>query len=208
LDHDRFGLVAVRHRFDRSDVPVGSDEVFGDHRLNPGLANHVRGAAQRHAAVLIGLVDRGQGVHVLLTKRTEKLRQHAGQIAFPGGAVDAEDGSVERAALREADEEIGLDPQQARIIGRFPDYLSGSGFRIAPVLAEIDPGFLARANPDEVDAVFEVPWAFLMDPANHLRDSREFRGAERHFYRMPYGERMIWGVTAGIIRMAYERLYA
>jgi len=154
------------------------------------------------------VVDRGEEATVLLTKRTEKLRSHSGQIAFPGGRIDPEDATPEHAALREAEEEIGLDATFIEVIGRMPDYLTGSGYRIAPVLATVRPGFLLTINEDEVDDAFEVPLRFLMDPANHRRESRMWQERERFFYTMPHGERYIWGVTAGILRTLYERLYA
>ena len=145
---------------------------------------------------------------MLLTKRTEKLRRHSGQDAFPGGRIDPEDASVEAAALREANEEVGLDARDVEVIGRMPDYYAGSGFRIAPVLSIVRPGAPLVINPDEVDDAFEVPLSFLMNTANHRTDSRMWQNVERHFYTMPYGEKYIWGVTAGIIRALHDRLYA
>ncbi|MBO6901549.1 MAG: CoA pyrophosphatase [Rhizobiaceae bacterium] len=183
------------------------DDDFGDHRLNPELRDMIVRPGLRDAAVLIPVVDHDGGATVILTQRTEKLRSHSGQIAFPGGKIDPEDGSPEHAALREADEEIGLNGAHVDIIGRLPDYVSGSGFRIAPVLSVVRPGFELTINPHEVDAAFEVPLAFLMNPANHRRQSRVWDKRERFFYEMPFGERYIWGVTAGIIRQLYERLY-
>ena len=161
----------------------------------------------RDAAVLIPIVDQGEEATVILTKRTEKLRRHSGQIAFPGGAIDPDDPSPEFAALRETEEEIGLSPDFIEVVGRMPDYVSGSGFRIAPVLAVVNPGFILTINEDEVDDAFEVPLGFLMNPANHNRESRIWQNRERFYYTMPFGERYIWGVTAGIIRTLYERLY-
>ena len=181
---------------------------YGDHLLNPGLREAIVREGLRDAAVLIPVVDRGEGASVILTKRTEKLRAHSGQIAFPGGRLDATDPSPEYAALRETEEEIGLAPRFVEVVGRMPDYFTGSGFRIAPILSVVRPDFALTINPDEVDDAFEVPLAFLMDPANHNRESRFLQGGERFFYTMPFGERFIWGVTAGIIRALYERLYA
>jgi 8-oxo-dGTP pyrophosphatase MutT (NUDIX family) len=181
---------------------------YGDHRLNPDLRDMIVRDGLRDAAVLIPVVDRGDEASVILTKRTEKLRSHSGQIAFPGGRLDASDPTPEYAALRETEEEIGLAPRFVEVVGRMPDYVTGSGFRIAPILSVVRPGFRLTINPDEVDDAFEVPLSFLMDPANHNRGSRIWEEKERYFYTMPFGERHIWGVTAGIIRTLYERLYA
>ncbi|CCV08848.1 NUDIX hydrolase [Mesorhizobium metallidurans STM 2683] len=180
---------------------------FGDHRFNPGHPRMKQAKALRNAAVLIPVVDHGRDATVLLTKRAEKLRNHSGQVAFPGGTIDPTDPSPEAAALRETFEEIGLGRDRIEIIGRMPDYVAGSGYRIAPVLAMVRPGFSLTLNADEVDAAFEVPLRFLMDPANHTRDSRMWNDLEWFFYEMPYGGQRIWGVTAGIIRTLYERLY-
>ncbi len=185
-----------------------ADADYGDHRWNPGSEPLSNRARLRDAAVLIPVVDHGDRASMLLTKRAEKLRNHSGQVAFPGGRIDATDPSPEAAALRETEEEIGLDRHFIDVIGRMPDYVSGSGYRIAPVLAVVRPGFHLHINADEVDDAFEVPLAFLMDPANHTRDSRVWQNKERFFYTMPYDGRNIWGVTAGIIRTLYERLYA
>lgn len=180
----------------------------GDHLLNPQTLSEIEGLALRDAAVLVPVIDHAEGARVLLTQRTATLRQHSGQIAFPGGAIDPEDISPEMAALREAEEEVGLDPAHVETVGRLPVYLAASGFRITPVLAVVRPGFTLTLNPAEVAETFEVPLSFLMNPAHHRRDSAVWKGYERHFYRMPYGERMIWGITASILRSLYERLYA
>lgn len=193
----------------RATVDRGPHENFdyGDHSFNPG---HPRVAGQRvlrDAAVLIPIVDHGEEASVILTKRAETLSDHKGQVAFPGGRIDPKDASPEATALREAQEEIGLDPGHVEILGRMPDYISGSGYRIAPVLSIVRPGFHLTINPHEVDTAFEVPLRFLMDPINHSRQSREFNQQLWTYYDMPYGEQRIWGVTAGIIRTVYERLY-
>lgn len=188
--------------------PAGDVEAYGDHRLNPDIFSAIPRETLRGAAVLVPVVDRGSEATVLLTKRTEGLRSHSGQVAFPGGRIDPEDASVEDAALREAVEEIGLEPRFVETVGRLPDYIAGSGFLITPVLSVVTPGFRLRLNPDEVDDAFEVPLRFLMDPANHVQDSRIWNNKERFFYRMPYQDWMIWGITAGIIHGMYERLYA
>jgi 8-oxo-dGTP pyrophosphatase MutT (NUDIX family) len=180
----------------------------GDHVLNPEAILHYEQLKLKDAAVLIGVVDDVEDARIILTRRTDKLRKHAGQIAFPGGGIDDDDATPEEAALREAEEEIGLNRRFVETVGRLPQYLSGTGFRIQPVLAVVQPGFTLTLNPDEVDSVFEVPLSFLMNPVNHRQDSRMWQGSVRHFYVMPYQERHIWGITAGIIRTLYERLYA
>ena len=158
--------------------------------------------------MLIGVVPRPEGPTVLLTQRAATLRSHSAQVAFPGGRVDAVDGSPVVTALREAEEEIGLKPGFVEPIARLPDYRTMTGFSITPVLAVVKPGFALTPNPDEVEHVFEVPLSFLMNGENHVLDSRIWEGGERFFYRMPYENWNIWGVTAGILHTAWERLYA
>jgi 8-oxo-dGTP pyrophosphatase MutT (NUDIX family) len=203
-----YSAADFRRRAAREENFLAHPEEDGDHRFNPGHARLTQSGALRGAAVLIPVVDRGAQSTMLLTKRAETLRNHTGQVAFPGGRIDPEDGTPERAALREAEEEIGLSARHVDIVGRMPDYVSGSGYRITPVLSVVSPGFELTLNPEEVDAAFEVPLAFLMDPANHTHGSRFWGGQEWFFYDMPYDGRRIWGVTAGIIRTLYERLYA
>jgi 8-oxo-dGTP pyrophosphatase MutT (NUDIX family) len=160
----------------------------------------------RPAAVLIPVVDHPQPT-VLLTQRSAHLNDHAGQISFPGGKIDATDASPLDTALREAEEEVGLSRQFVDPIGYLDLYGTSFGFRILPTVARVRPGFELRINTSEVDDAFEVPLAFLMDPANHQVHSREFRGMERSYYAMPFAERYIWGATAGILRVLYERIY-
>ncbi len=184
-------------------------EPAGDHILNPDIPDCGEGLKQvRDAAVLIGVVDRGAEASVLLTQRTAHLRSHAGQIAFPGGKIDEEDDGPVGAALREAHEEVGLEPDLVEILGDLGDYYTGSGYRVVPVLATVKPSLILSPNPAEVDEVFEVPLSFLMDPGNHQKKSGEFRGKTRYYYAMPFEQRNIWGVTAGILRVLYNRVYA
>lgn len=158
------------------------------------------------AAVLFPIVLRDGGHTVLLTQRTAHLRDHAGQISFPGGRVEAEDISPSHTALRETEEEIGLPRERIEILGFLPEYRTGTGFRVTPVVALVRPPFELQADPFEVAEVFEVPLAFLLDPANHQRHSIHYRGALRSYFAMPYGEYFIWGATAGMIRSLTERL--
>jgi 8-oxo-dGTP pyrophosphatase MutT (NUDIX family) len=160
----------------------------------------------RPAAVLIPVVDHPQPT-VLLTQRSAHLNDHAGQISFPGGKIDATDASPLDAALREAEEEVGLIREFVDPIGYLDLYGTSFGFRILPTVARVKPGFTLRVNAAEVDDAFEVPLAFLMDPVNHQVHSKEFRGIERSYYAMPFAERYIWGATAGILRVLYERIY-
>lgn len=201
-----FSIADLRARFAAQPQAHAGDD-YGDHRFNPGHPRLHRAKPLREAAVLIPIVDHQDDATVLLTKRAETLRNHSGQVAFPGGTVDPTDASPEAAALREASEEIGLGRDHIEVIGRMPDYVAGSGYRIAPVLGIVRPPFQLTLNAEEVDLAFEVPLRFLMDPANHIRDSRIWNDLEWFFYDMPYGDRRIWGVTAGIIRTLYERLY-
>lgn len=202
-----YSLEDFRERAARAEG-LSHDIIYGDHRLNPEFQKALAGYPLRDAAVLIGLQQHGDEVRVILTQRTEQMRKHAGQVAFPGGAIDDDDLSHHHAALREAEEEIGLKPDDVEVIGQLPDYRTGSGFRIKPVLGLVSANVTLTINPEEVAAVFNVPLAFLMNPANHQRQSRVWQGIERHYYVIQYEDRMIWGVTAGIVRMLYERLYA
>ncbi len=177
----------------------------GDQVLNPGLL--VDGPEFRDAAVLVPLVAHESGLTVLLTLRTPSLAVHAGQIAFPGGKIDPSDDGPAAAALREANEEIGLDPAAVSVVGYLDRYLTGTGYRITPVVGRVAPDPVLALNPEEVQEAFEVPLAFLMDPGNHNRGSRTFRGRQRQFYEMPFEGRYIWGITAGIIRGLYERMF-
>ena len=157
------------------------------------------------AAVLIAVTDRPKP-GVILTQRPDYLRSHPGQIAFPGGKIDPDDADAIAAALREADEELGLAPQNVRVIGEADVYRSGSGFAITPVLAVIPPDLSYTPNPGEVADWFEVPLAFVLDRANHVEHSTHWKRAERRYIEIMWGNRRIWGVTAGIIANLARRL--
>lgn len=178
----------------------------GDHDLNDeGMRPQ---PPLRPAAVLVPLVDHADGFTVLLTQRASDLRHHAGQISFPGGRVEDDDPSVQSTALREAEEEIGLPQDAVELIGTLDTYETRTGFEVVPVVGLVTPGFEVRLQASEVAELFEVPLSFLLDPANHERHSRIYQGIRRHFYAMPYGERYIWGATAGMLVNLYEVLTA
>ncbi|WP_428650785.1 CoA pyrophosphatase [Roseibium sp.] len=186
----------------------GEARETGDHILNPDLGPYAKwDGPPRDAAVLIGITQRGDVPNVVLTQRTGHLKSHAGQVAFPGGKIDPTDKDPVEAALREAEEEIGLSPVQVEFLGQLAPYLTGSGYRVVPIVGAIREDAVFHPNPGEVEDVFEVPLQFLMNPANHQKQSREWQGSRRYFYAMPFGERYIWGVTAGIIRSLYETAY-
>ncbi|WP_043816151.1 CoA pyrophosphatase, partial [Rubrivivax gelatinosus] len=155
------------------------------------------------AAVLVPIVDRGDAATVLLTRRTEHLRDHAGQISFPGGRVEPEDADAAATALREAEEEVGLARARIEVIGQLPTYTTVTHFVVTPVVAIVTPPFELTLDAFEVAAAFEVPLAFLMDPANHRRHVFEAAGASRQFLSMPWGEHFIWGATAAMLRNLY-----
>jgi 8-oxo-dGTP pyrophosphatase MutT (NUDIX family) len=167
--------------------------------------------APMQASVLVPIVMREQPT-ILLTERTMHLSTHSGQIAFPGGKVDDEDVDAFATALREAQEEIGLDPAFVQILGVLPQYVTGSAFVITPVVALLEPGFTLTPNAHEVADVFEVPLDFLMNPAHHRRHAFEWEGVKREWFSMPYQDhltqRFIWGATAGMLRNFYRLLSA
>lgn len=173
-----------------------------------GDEGHDRAPGERRAAaVLLGLVDRPGGPSIILTQRTAHLRDHAGQISLPGGRLELEDAGPAEAALREAKEEIGLDPRRVELLGGLRHYDTITGFRIHPVVGWIEPPVALRPDPYEVAEVFELPLSFALDPANHRRDSYDRNGLRRHFYVLPFEDRYIWGATAGIL-VNFARLLA
>jgi 8-oxo-dGTP pyrophosphatase MutT (NUDIX family) len=178
--------------------------IRGDHDLNPGMTP---GRDLTPAAVLVGLVNRPEGLAVLLTQRTDHLHHHPGQISFPGGHMDPCDNTPEDTALRETEEEVGLHRRHIKPIGRLGEYVTRTGFSITPVVAIIEPPFEIKPDSFEVDEVFEVPLAFLLDPANHQRHSRDVGGQRREFHAMPYEDYYIWGATAGMLINLYEVLH-
>ena len=164
-------------------------------------------APWRAAAVLMPIIDRPSGLTVLLTLRASDLRAHSGQVAFPGGKIDAGE-TPHDAALREAQEEIGLEARFVEPLGWLDPFLTGTGFRVAPLVTLVAPSFALTVNKLEVDEVFETPFAFLMDATNHRLEEREWEGRRRRYYAMPHEGRYIWGATAGILRNLYEKLFS
>src|SRR5262245_56912619 len=194
------------------DVPAGltdpnviprQDEVDADPAMVAAIAA-VRPI--KPAAVLVPIIERDE-LSILFTQRTAHLADHAGQISFPGGKIDAGDKSPAAAALREAEEEIALCGRFVEPIGYLDLHMTPFGHRILPLLARVRPGFALRLNRDEADDAFEVPLAFLMAPQNHKRERRDWNGFTLNLYAMQVGSRIIWGATAGILRNLYERLY-
>ncbi|MGB3934441.1 MAG: CoA pyrophosphatase [Burkholderiales bacterium] len=181
----------LRRRFAAAAPPAAC--LYGDEGPRPDPA------LLRPAAVLVPIVNREPAPTVLFTQRASHLRDHSGQVSFPGGRVHAEDDSPEATALRETREEIGLDPARVELLGRMPEYHTRTGFRITPVIAIVTPPLELQPDVNEVEEIFEVPLAFLLDPANHQRQSREWQGELRWFYAMPYERYYIWGATAGML---------
>ncbi|ABD05904.1 NUDIX hydrolase [Rhodopseudomonas palustris HaA2] len=204
---DFFDRALRRLRFDVPPALTDASVIpeSGDHGTDRMLRLIAQERPIRPAAVLIPVIEHAEPT-VLLTMRAAHLNDHAGQIAFPGGKIDAADNSPLDAALREAEEEIGLDRSYVEPIGYLDVYGTGFGFRILPTVARVRPGFELTINKSEVDDAFEVPLSFLMNPGNHQLHSKEFRGALRSYYAMPFAERYIWGATAGILRLMYERI--
>lgn len=156
--------------------------------------------------MLVGLVERPDGFTVLLTRRTDHLSHHAGQVSFPGGRIEEQDATPAQAALRETEEEIGLARAHIDLIGRLDDYVTGTGFCVAPLVGVIRPPFELTPDPFEVAEVFEVPLDFLLDPANHQLCEMDAHGRQRRYYAIPFGRHYIWGATAGMLMNLYEIL--
>ena len=201
VEAGRMSPTALRERFRAP--PVWEPEVRQEPRFTDG--------ALRPAAVLIPIVTHPEPT-VLLTERSLRLANHSGQVAFPGGRIDAEDVDAADAALREAHEEVGLERRFIDVIGHLSNYVTGTAYAVSPVVALVRPGFVLAPNPDEVAAAFEVPLAFLMDPANHRRHMLEWEGKRREWFSMAYrtgtSEHLIWGATAAMLRNLYRFLQA
>jgi 8-oxo-dGTP pyrophosphatase MutT (NUDIX family) len=193
------------------EVPVGLNDPNitprrGDHDADPVMEKIAAVRPIRPAAVLVGIVDHPEPT-VLLTQRAQHLPDHPGQVSFPGGKIDKSDASPMQSALREAEEEIGLARMHVEPIGYLDLYMTTLGYRIVPLIARVKPGFQLELNTAEVDEVFEVPLAYVMDAANMQRHSRDWQGMTRHYYAITFGQRYIWGVTAGILRNLHDRIW-
>jgi 8-oxo-dGTP pyrophosphatase MutT (NUDIX family) len=206
LTADTLRAAALRHRFLKP--PMWAPEI----KTEPRFSDRV----PTHASVLVALVERAE-LTVLLTRRTDHLNDHPGQVSFAGGRVEPTDADAAATALREAQEEIGLDPSFVDVLGAMPTYTTGTGFIVTPVVALVRPGFTVAPDPFEVADVFEVPLSFLMNPAHHRRHSVEVAGAQREFLSMPWDEvdaageqrrYFIWGATAAMLRNLYRFLAA
>jgi len=202
LDQSRLSLTWIRQRFEHP--PKWQPEITGEHNLFPADKNFM------DASVLIALVERKSGLNLLFTRRTAHLAQHAGQISFPGGRVDDEDNGIIETALREAQEEIGLNKEYVDVFGTLPDYFTGTGFRVTPVVGALKTSPELKSNVNEVAEIFEVPLSFLMDGRIHQRRSSVFLNQQirRSFYTMPYQNYFIWGATAGMLRNLFHFLRA
>ncbi|MDR7050792.1 8-oxo-dGTP pyrophosphatase MutT (NUDIX family) [Duganella sp. 3397] len=198
---ERLNAGWLRQRF--AEQPEWSPEA-----AETSYAVRADGSPATAASVLIALVQRPEGLSLVLTQRNADLTDHPGQISFPGGRAEAYDASPVETALREAEEEISLDRTHVEVIGTLPDYYTGTGYRVTPVVALVTPPVTMQADPGEVEEIFEVPLAFLMDGLNHQRLSIELPSGRRSFYAMPYGTYYIWGATAGMLRNLFHFLRA
>ncbi len=184
---------ADRDQADRNWAELGRR---GDHDLNPDLTPD---RPLTRAAVLVPIVDRAAELTILLTRRARHLVDHAGQISFPGGRIDEADADAIAAALREAEEEVGLSPDRVEILGRLDTYVTRTGYEVTPWVGLVAPPLEYRADANEVDEVFEVPLRFFLRPWNRRLDSRIYQGQRRHFHAFPWGDYYIWGATAGML---------
>jgi 8-oxo-dGTP pyrophosphatase MutT (NUDIX family) len=195
-------VAGLRERLKRRTPPAFA--VYGDDRIGAEPSGITL------ASVLVPIVAHAEGLTVLFTQRTVHLKAHSGQVSFPGGRAEPGDASAEFTALREAQEEIGLHPERVEILARLPDYITRTGYQVTPIVGLLTPPLELVPDPREVQEVFEVPLAFLLDPRNHRRQTRELNGQSVGFYEMPYmsneGERYIWGATAGMLMNLYRQL--
>jgi 8-oxo-dGTP pyrophosphatase MutT (NUDIX family) len=200
---ERLNGTWLRQRF--AQPPLWTPESTDEH-----LMRAANSAAPTPASVLLAIVQRADGLHMLLTQRTAHLTDHAGQISFPGGRAEPGDASAIETALRETEEEVGLHRRHINVIGALPDYLTGTGYRVTPVVSLIEPPFEMQADPYEVAEIFEVPLLFLMNGLHHQRRTIDIPGGigRRSFYAMPYERFFIWGATAGMLRNLFHFMRA
>ncbi len=198
VPQERLTVHWLRARFSSppSWAPENTDEL--------GQRQQQTNANARHASVLLPLVLREDGLHILLTRRASHMHTHANQISLPGGRQEPSDASTVETALREAQEEIGLHPRHVEIIGLLPEYWTNSGYRITPVVGLVKPPIVLQPNPEEVEEIFEVPLSFLMNGMNHQRRTAHFPNGSRTFYAMSFDRFFIWGVTATILRNLFH----
>lgn len=180
----------------------------GDHNLNPGMMPRVKSDGLMAASVLLPIVDRPEGLTLLLTKRADHLSNHPGQVSFPGGRAEPEDRDYRATALRETEEELGVAAHKVELIGRLDDYLTHTGFIVSPVVGIVQPPLELAPDPGEVAAAFEVPLTHLLDPQHHRRGEHVLEGKPRAFYVMDYNDYHIWGATAGMLINFYQLLMA
>jgi 8-oxo-dGTP pyrophosphatase MutT (NUDIX family) len=184
--------------------PGPAAAVYGDDGAEREAA--ARGSAVVVAAVLVPVVTHADGLTVLFTRRTQRLRSHSGQVSFPGGRAEPDDAGADATALRETEEEIGLPRSRVEVLGRLPEYMTRTGYRVTPVVGLVTPPLELVPDAREVDEVFEVPLDYLLDPSNHHRESRDIAGRSVGYYAMEYQGRVIWGATAGMLVNLYRRL--
>jgi 8-oxo-dGTP pyrophosphatase MutT (NUDIX family) len=196
---DRETLVARLAKLPPVETLMTADDIERQKGLAP--------SSTKPAAVLVLVVAHADSPTIVLTQRTSHLADHPGQIAFPGGRCHEEDCTAERTALRETEEEIGLDPSRVQVLGRLPEYHTSTGYSVTPVVGWIEPPVTFRADPHEVEEIFEVPASFLLDARNHRWESAFFKGRIRNYWAMPYGRRFIWGATAGML-VTLQRILA
>lgn len=205
-EHTAESIVRRFARIVANSTPDVPTSLRGDHEAEMARRRIEADRPLVPAAVLVPLVDRADGVTVLLTRRSENLAHHAGQISFPGGHIEPDEGP-EEAALRETEEEVGLSRDRVRILGRLDEYITGTGFSVTPIVGLLRPPFEIAPDPLEVAEVFEVPLSFILDPGNHQRHARDLPdGRRRHYYAMPFERYFIWGATAGMLVNLYEVL--
>lgn len=179
---------------------------FAEVPIGPDVVEEGQPTRRIPAAVLVPVVERAGDLSILLTRRTDHLHDHPGQIAFPGGRREQSDASAVMTALRETEEEVGLARRHVDVLGELPRYHTGTGFEVTPVVGLVYPPFELKPDPFEVAEAFEVPLEFLLDPRNHQRCSLEIRGSLREFWAMPFGDYYIWGATAGMLVSLYRFL--